>query len=366
MVETTRNPQNPDIHESVDVLVVGGGAAGLSAAVTLARSRRSVLVVDSGEPRNAPAAGVHGFLSRDGIPPGELLREGRAEVVRYGGRVVTDRAVTARGDSGSFLVDTASGRRYAARRLLVTTGLTDRLPDIAGLRERWGKDVLHCPYCHGWEVRDEPVGILATGPLTVHQALLFRQLTSEVTVFTHTADDLADEEWEQLAARGIAVVDGEVVAVDAEDDRLTGVRLASGRRVPLRALAVAPRLEARDGVLTGLGLAAEEHPMGVGHHVASGPGGLTAVPGVWVAGNVTDPMAGVPVAAAAGVQAGAAVNADLVAADTEAALARRRQARPAGVFTPAMEAEVGERTAAERRHGLASMSPPGPAAADRH
>jgi thioredoxin reductase len=181
----------------VDVLVVGGGVAGLSGAVTLARSRRSVMVVDSEEPRNAPASGVHGLLSRDGIAPDELLRVGREEVARYGGQVITDRAVAARRDDEWFLVDTASGRRYAARRLLVSTGLADRLPDVSGLRERWGRDVLHCPYCHGWEVRNVPIGVLATGPAAVHQALLFRQLSAEVTVFTHTAGDLGDEERER-------------------------------------------------------------------------------------------------------------------------------------------------------------------------
>ncbi|WP_149182766.1 NAD(P)/FAD-dependent oxidoreductase [Streptomyces sp. TRM49041] len=351
MAETAKN--------AIDVLVVGGGVAGLSGAVTLARARRSVVVVDSGEPRNAPAAGVHGLLSRDGVAPGELLRAGREEVAAYGGQVVTDRVVAARREGEGFTVDTAGGRRFAARRLLVCTGVADRLPEVAGLRERWGKDVLHCPYCHGWEVRDQPVGILSTGPKTVHQALLFRQLSDDVTVFTHTGGDPAEEDWERLAARGIGVVDGEVVAVETEGDRLAGVRLKSGRRVPLRALAVAPRLEARDGMLAQLGLAAEEHPAGVGHHVRSGPGGLTDVPGVWVAGNVTDPMAGVPVAAAAGVQAAMAVNAELVAAEADAAVARRGGGRGADVFGPASEAEVCERVLGERRHGLEGLSPTG-------
>lgn len=356
MTETTKS--SVDAVADVDVLVIGGGVAGLSGALTLARSRRSVVVVDSGEPRNAPASGVHGFLSRDGIAPRELLREGCEEVARYGGRIVTDRAVTARRDGERFVVDTEGGHRYTARRLLVTTGLTDRLPDIPGLRARWGRDVLHCPYCHGWEVRDQPIGVLATGPAAVHQALLFRQLSDDVTLFTHTADDPGEEEWERLAARGIGVVDGEVVAVEVEDDRLVAVRLASGRSVPLRVMAVAPRVEARGGgVLAGLGLTPEEHPMGFGHHVPSGAGGLTAVPGVWVAGNVTDPRAVVPASAAAGMQAAAAVNADLVAADTADEVARRRASRTVDVFSPAVEAAVSERVMGERRHGLENLLP---------
>ncbi|MFK4182460.1 NAD(P)/FAD-dependent oxidoreductase [Streptomyces sparsogenes] len=344
------------ISEEFDVVVVGGGAAGLAGALTLARARRSVVVVDSGEPRNAPAAGAHGVLSRDGVPPLELLRIGREEVAGYGGRVVSDRAVRARREDGGFVVETRSGRGFRARRLLVTTGLVDELPEVPGLRERWGRDVLHCPYCHGWEVRDAPIGVLGGGPLSVHQALLFRQWSPRVTLFLHTGADLAEEEWERLAARGIAVVDGEVTGLAVEDDRLAGVRLASGRRVPVEALAVAPRMVARSEVLSGLGLRAVEHPRGVGTYVASDAGGLTEVAGVWVAGNVTDLMAGVPVAQAAGVQAAMAINADLVEADTDAAVARRRAVLSGGaagdVFGPAVEAEVSARVLSDRRHGL--------------
>ncbi|WP_229848227.1 NAD(P)/FAD-dependent oxidoreductase [Streptomyces melanogenes] len=312
----------------LDVVVVGGGVAGLSGALTLVRSRRSVVVVDSGEPRNAPAAAAHGLLSRDGIPPLELLKAGREEVAGYGGRIVSDRAVAARPVDGGFVVETEGGSSFTARRLLVTTGLADELPAIHGLRERWGRDVLHCPYCHGWEVRDLPIGVLATGPASMHQALLFRQLSPRVTYFPHTEPGPDPEQSERLAALGIAVAEGEVAGLDVEDDRLAAVRLSSGVRVPVSALAVAPRLVARGGVLSGLGLTAVEHPMGVGMYVESDDSGLTGVPGVWVAGNVTDLMAGVPAAAAAGVRAAAAMNADLVATDADAAVAAYRKSAP--------------------------------------
>jgi len=343
--------------EELDVLVAGGGVAGLSGALTLARARRSVLVVDSGEPRNAPAAAAHGLLTRDGTPPLELLRLGREEVARYGGQFVSDRAVSARRVEGGFVVETGSGRSFRARRLLVTTGLVDELPEIPGLWERWGRDVLHCPYCHGWEVRDRPIGVLGGSPMSVHQALLFRQWSPDVTLFLHTGEDLPEEQWERLAARGIAVVEGEVTGVAVDDeDRLNGVRLASGRQVPVEALAVAPRLVARSELLAGLGLASVEHPMGVGTYVPSDASGLAEVAGVWVAGNVTDLMASVPVAQAAGMQAAAAINADLVNADTDAAVARRRRAAVFGdVFSPAGEAEVCARVLRESRHGLDSL-----------
>ena len=311
------------MEESYDVVVVGGGAAGLSGALTLARARRSVLVVDAGEPRNAPAAGVHGFLSRDGTSPGELLAVGREEVGRYGGEIVSGRVRTAVGGGDGFVVHLDDGRAARGRRLLVTTGLVDELPSIPGLQERWGRDVLHCPYCHGWEVRDQAIGVLATGPRAVHQALLFRQLSADVLFFSHTGPPLGAEEQEQLAARDVSVVEGEVEAVETTEDRLSGVRLHGGRVVPRDAVAVSPRFVARAEVLSSLGLESAEHPMGVGTHVPADRTGLTAVPGVWVAGNVADPMAQVMAAATAGAVAAGAINADLVADDVRFALSTR-------------------------------------------
>lgn len=310
--------------EAADVVVVGGGVAGLSGALTLARARRSVVVIDAGEPRNAPAAAAHGLLSRDGVPPLELLRAGREEVAGYGGHIVSDRAVSARRVDDGFVVTTESGRSFPARRLLVTTGLIDELPEVPGLRERWGREVLHCPYCHGWEVRDTRIGVLGGTPRAVHQALLLRQWSPWVTLFQHTGEAPDEEQAERLAARGIEVVEGEVSGLDVLEDRLAGVRLASGRQVPVEALAVAPRFVARSTMLSDLGLSAVAHPMG--EYVPSDEGGLTEARGVRVAGNVTDLPAGVPAAQAAGMQAAIALNADLVDADADAAVARRRAA----------------------------------------
>jgi thioredoxin reductase len=310
-----------------DVIVIGGGAAGLSGALALSRSRRRVLVVDDGTPRNAPAAAVHNYLAHDGTPPAELLARGRAEVERYGAEVRKGRVTAVERTGTGFTAVLADGTRADARRLLVTTGLVDELPAVEGLAQRWGRDVLHCPYCHGWEVRDQRIGVLATGPMTVHQAQLFRQLSDRVTVFRHTAGDFTDEEWAGLAARGIEVVEGEVAAVVVADDRLTGLRLRDGRVVEVDAVTVGLRFAARSAVLDGLGLAAEEFAVGgapIGTAVPADARGATAVPGVWVAGNVTDPAATVPVAAAAGLTAGGAINADLVAEDVARAVASRR------------------------------------------
>lgn len=313
--------QNTD---EVDVVVIGGGAAGLSAAVTLGRSRRRVCVIDAGQPRNAPADGVHGFLTRDGIAPLDLVAVGRQEVDRYGGLLIHGEASgVARGEHG-LEVQLDDGRTVHGRRLLVTSGLMDELPDVAGVRERWGRDVLHCPYCHGWEVRDQPVGVLGTGPTALHQALMFRQLTSDLVLFTHTAPELTVEQSEQLAARGIRVVDGPVKALDVENDQLVGVRMADDTVVARRALVVAPRLVARSAVLASLGLAAVPHPSGMGEHIAADATGRTDLPGVWVAGNVTDLMAQVVTAAGQGAAAAAAINADLIVEDTQQAVASYR------------------------------------------
>ena len=307
-----------------DVVVVGGGPAGLSGATVLARARRSVLVVDAGEPRNAPADGVHGFLSRDGFSPAELAAAGRAELGRYGGRLIDGTVVSATRTGDGFSMALAGGGAVRGRRLLIAAGLVDELPDVPGLRERWGRDVLHCPYCHGWEVRDRPLGVLATGPMAIHQALLVGQWSDDVTLFRHSGPEPTDGEWEQLAARRVSVVDGEVVGLDVTDDRLTGVRLAGGRVVPRRALVVAPRFVARPEPATSLGLGIVEQPAGVGSRVPADPETLLAGPGVWVAGNVTNLMAQVVQAAAEGARAAIAINADLLAEDVSHAVATHR------------------------------------------
>ncbi|MBA2553635.1 MAG: FAD-dependent oxidoreductase [Geodermatophilaceae bacterium] len=318
------------MRESYDVVVVGGGAAGLSAGLALARARRAVLVVDAGSPRNAAAGHVHNYLGREASPPADLLAAGRAEVAGYGGEVVSGTVTSASArDGGGFAVKLADGSAVDARRLLVATGLIDDLPDVPGLHERWGRDVLHCPYCHGWEVRGQALGILGTGPFAVQQAQMFRQWSADVTLFLHSAPPPTEEELEQLAARGITLVEGEVVSVEVRDDRISGVRLRSGEVVPREAVVVAPRFTARADVLATLGL--EPIPMTMAGHVfgtyiAAHPTGATAVPGVWVAGNVTDLRATVITAASAGLTVAAALNADLIAEDIRYAVAAHRRA----------------------------------------
>ncbi|MDN3027786.1 NAD(P)/FAD-dependent oxidoreductase [Streptomyces sp. S.PB5] len=309
--------------ETYEVIVIGGGAAGLSAALVLGRARRRTLVIDAGEPRNAPAAHMQGYLTRDGMPPAEFLAIGREEIARYGVELVEDRAVDVTRESSEestedFDVALASGRTVRARRLVVATGLKDELPDVPGVAERFGRDVLHCPYCHGWEVRDQAFGVLATTPLSVHQALMVSQWSKDVTLFLHTVTeaDLSADDVRRLAAAGVRVVPGEVEGLRIEDDRLTGVRLADGSVHAREALFLAPRPVPQTGLLEKLGAEFTQTPFGA--YPVVDPTGLTSVPGVWAVGNAMGFAEQVINAAAGGYRAGATINGELLMTDLDA------------------------------------------------
>jgi thioredoxin reductase len=301
-----------------DVVVIGGGAAGLTAALVLSRARRSVVVVDAGKPRNAPAAHMHGYLSRDGLRPSDLLAAGRAEVTSYGGELVTGTVSVLAGEVGSgFDVVLGNGNRLTARRLVVTTGLRDQLPDIGGLWARWGRDVLHCPYCHGYEVRDQPLGVLGGSQESVAHALLIAQWSIDVVYFAHTTD-LNREQREQLAARGVEIVQGLVSRVVVENDKLAGVEV-DGREHRRTAVFVRPRFVPNADLLVGLGCAVDADGWATVDVT-----GATTVSGVWVAGNVANPRAQVITAAGEGSAAAIALNADLVVEDVAEQVERHR------------------------------------------
>jgi thioredoxin reductase len=302
-----------------DVLIVGGGPAGLSAALMLGRARRRVAVVDAGEPRNARASAMHGFLSRDGMPPAQLLAVGRLEVAGYGVDLISDRVVEVR---PGFEVRLAGGEVVEAGRVLVTSGLRDELPDVPGLAALWGTDVVACPYCHGYEVRDRPLGVLAGGPSAVAKAALIREWSADTVLFTDGYLPSGDEH-ERLAAAAVVVETAEVTRLVAKNDRLAAVELAGGRRVPRAALFVAPRFVPADGVLRDLGCELTDQG-----RVRVDPTGRTSVPGVWAAGNVVDPMLNVISSAGAAAATAAALNTDLVQARLTARVQRARSASP--------------------------------------
>ena len=310
---------------SYDVVVVGGGGAGLSAALTLARSRRSVLVVDDGSPRNAAAEGIHGLLTRDGMNPADFGRVARAETESYGAAFREGRAKAVSGNrEHGFSVTLDDGERVEARRLIVATGLLDELPDIAGVAERWGRDVLHCPYCHGWETRERALAVIATAPAAWHQALLLRSWSDDVTLLLNDAFEPTEEQWDLLTARDVQIVRGRVASLRISDDALRGVLLADGRAVSCDAVFLGPRVRARSALLAEMGVTTSSHPDGLFEHIESEAAGETSVPGIWVAGNITDITALVVTAMADGSRAAIAVDTDLMLADAQAAAAARR------------------------------------------
>jgi thioredoxin reductase len=298
-----------------DVLVIGGGAAGLSASLVLARARRDVLVVDAGAPRNAPAESMHGYLTRDGMPPAELLAAGRSEVTSYGATIttatVTDLVNCGRSGFQAVLDD---GSRVKARSVLVTTGLHDELPDVPGLSERWARDVLHCPYCHGWEVRDRQLGVLWNGPESLRYAQIVRQWTHDLVLFVPESI-LTPADRSQLVARAIGVVEGPVERLVIEGDQLRAVRMADGRNIARQALFVPPRFVPHHSLLTAVGCDLDEQGW-----VVTGANGATSVPGLWVAGNVANPRAQVITAAGEGSAAAIAINTALVEDDVRTAV----------------------------------------------
>jgi thioredoxin reductase/SAM-dependent methyltransferase len=312
---------HPTIERHCDIAVIGGSAAGLAAALQLSRQRRGVVVVDDGTPRNAPAAHMHGYLGHEGAPPGELMETGRAEVRAHGGEVLSGRVVGVRrrGD-GRFRLDLTGGHTLVARRVLAATGLSDDLPAIEGIAEGWGRGVVHCPFCHGFEVRDQRLVQIVTHPLGLHPTPLFRHLTDRLTVVLHDPAGLDEGALEALAASGVTVERNEVRRVlTGPDGEVSGVELGDGRILEADAVVVGSRFRARADVLAGSGLTTTPHPTGAGDVLAVDARGETAVPGIYAAGNVTDPSLQVLPSAAQGSQVGAMIAFSLAEEDLRAA-----------------------------------------------
>ncbi len=311
----------PSVERHCDVAVVGGSAAGLAAALQLGRQRRSVIVVDAGEPRNAPAAHLHGYLGREGLPPSELVAAGREEVRSYGGEVLSGRVTSVVRDDDRFRLELPGGHSIVARRVLAATGLVDELPDVDGIAERWGIDVVHCPFCHGFEVRDRPIVQLVTHPMGLHTAGLFRQLTGRLTLVINDGVDVDRAEVDALEAAGVHIVPGQARRIVTDDDgNLAAVELTGGERIEAGAVAVSPPFRARAEPFAPLGLRTSPHPTGLGDVIETDATGATAVPGLFAAGNVTDPSQQVSQAAANGSRVGAMISFSLADEDIRGAV----------------------------------------------
>lgn len=304
-----------------DVAIIGGSAAGLAAALQLSRQRRSVIVVDSGTPRNASATQMHSYLGHEGRSPSEFLKIARAEVRSYGTEILTGRAVAITRDADAFRVDLTGGHVLFARRVVAATGQTDEFPRIPGLAKHWGGSVIHCPFCHGYEARDGRIVALVTSPASLHALPLLRQLTSRLTVVVHDGVSAADPQLATLADAGVQVIAAPVDEIlDDDEGRLRALRMADGTEVPADTILVGTRLHARVEPFAALGLTACEHPSGIASHVeADSVTGQTSVPGLYAAGTLADPMLQVLPAAAAGARVGAMVSFDLAEEDLRTA-----------------------------------------------
>lgn len=293
-----------------DVLIVGGGAAALSAALVLGRFRRRVLICDHQRPRNAVATAAHGFLTRDGMPPSELLRIGREQLEPYDTVEyrVTEIVQLKRlvGSDGFEAID-RSGAVYHARHVLLATGVRDELPPIPGLADYWGKAVHHCPYCHGWEVRDQSIIVIGDGETLSHLAPLLKVLSPAVSACLYGEPGLTAAQLERLRQQEVTVHDSRVAAVEGDGQSLHGVRLENGQLIPCQAIFVRPKQQPHSPFAGDLGCATDEHGF-----VTVDPLGRTSVPGVYAAGDITSRMQQLIMAAAAGATAAAGINSDMV------------------------------------------------------
>ncbi|RJT97054.1 NAD(P)/FAD-dependent oxidoreductase [Arthrobacter frigidicola] len=310
--------------EHWDVIVIGGGAAGLSAALILARARRRVLVLDAQAPRNRFAPHMHGVLSRDGYSPLDLVSDGYREVRAVDGVIVNDSVMTTRATSDGFELVTEQGMVATARHIIVATGVRDELPEIRGLVEQWGRGVVSCPYCDGYESTGRRIGVLAASVAGLHKAHMLRSYSDDITVFTGLVEPIPEADRAVLEERGILVETRAVTHVVTDGHTLTGLGLADGTTTPVDVVFADPSLVALDEPLRQLGVDRTNTP--VGPWTAVDPAGRTSVKGVWAVGNAANPAALVPTAAGSGATTAQALNAELVATDVAAAAARVAQA----------------------------------------
>jgi thioredoxin reductase len=299
-----------------DVIVIGGGTAGLSAALVLGRARRRTLVLDGGPPRNAPSPAAHGVFTRDGTPPAELLRVARGQLAPYPSVELRGLgARSARGTADGFSLRLADGSEVRARRLLLAVGVRDELPPIEGLAALWGRGALHCPYCHGWEVRDEPLAVLAHGELAMELVPLLLQWSRDVVLCTHGPAGLEPADQAALARNGVAVIETPIARLEGWEG-LERIVFADGRVEARRGLFLKPPQAVASDLPAALGCAMTETG-----HIAVGPDYQTSVPGVYAAGDAASPFQQVILAAAAGALAAIRLNRDLALADFGAAAA---------------------------------------------
>lgn len=295
-----------------DGVIIGGGAAGLSAALVLGRARRRTLVIDAGTPSNAAASAVGGFLGFDGLPPAAMYERGREQLAAYpsvevrGGEVV--------GVGNEFTVDLADGATENTRTVLLATGMDYRAPDVPGLAELWGRSVFHCPFCHGWEMRGAPLAVLSNGDRAVHHALLLRGWTDDVVVLTDGPAELTAEQHGLLSAAGVRVEERKIIEFISRAGALAEVTFDDGDALSREGALVTVTLHQRSGLVDSLGVETVATPLSAASVVVD-PFQRTSVPGVFAAGDVGAGMPQVAAAVASGSLAGAAIVQHLLGRD---------------------------------------------------
>lgn len=300
-----------------DSVIVGGGPAGLSAALLLGRSRRDVLVLDSGEYRNAPSPASHSFLTRDGIPPAELRRIAREQLAAYPGvRIDNGHAVSASGRAGAFTLELEGGKTIEARTVVFANGVRDELPSLEGLPAIWGRSAFHCPYCDGWENRDRALAFYAPGEsapmLAMHLGPLLRNLTADLVMLTNGPSALGAPERARLADLGVAIDERPIARLISQDGQLQAVEMTDSSRVERAALFIAPTPRPNSALAASLGCELTTEPP-IPRLLRVDMMGQTTVPGVYAAGDIITPMSQIATAVATGAAAGAAVNMFLTA-----------------------------------------------------
>jgi thioredoxin reductase len=288
----------------LDVIVIGGSYAGIAASLQLARARRRILVIDAGVRRNRNASHSHGFVGQDGVDPAAIAAKGRSEVVAYPtAKWLEARAESAQRTERGFAV-TANGERYEAERLVLALGVVDELPDIPGIGDRWGRSVFHCPYCHGYELDQGKIGVLATGPASVHQAMMLPDW-GPTTYFTRGIDP-TPEEREALLRRGVTIEAGAVAGIDD----VATVRLEDGRALPFAGIFLVPTIRIAGSFASDLGLELEDGMFGA--IIKTDPMKQTSVPGVFAAGDAALVPGSVSFAVADGARAGISAHRSLI------------------------------------------------------
>jgi thioredoxin reductase len=294
--------------QTFDVIIIGGSAAGLSAAMTLARSLRDVLVIDSGNPCNISSPRSHNFITQDGKTPKELFSAAKEQVMKY--PTVTfleDRVMKASANDEEFLVECSSGRKFTSLKILLTTGLTDISPDIPGFSECWGISILHCPYCHGYEVRGETTAVIANGEAAYHTGVLLHNWTDKLTVLTNGPSELRREEHEKLEVLDIKIIDKEIMEVSHQNGQMDQVIFADGTTFATKVMYASIPFRQQSDLAEQLGC--QLTPSG---HIVIDEEQRTTVKGVYAAGDNTAQHRAIAVAAASGTRAGFVMNVELI------------------------------------------------------